>query len=487
MKGDISQRLLKEAEKIEVEEATLKEKIWMELKKTFVVAAPATFTRFSTFGVAVISQAFIGHIGPVELAAYSLCFTCLLRFGNGVLLGMASALETLCGQAFGAKQYHMLGIYLQRSWIVLFMTACCLLSLYIFTTPLFIALGQDEKIAQVCGYISHWFIFIVFSFIISFTCQMFLQAQSKNMIIAYLAAFSIGIHIFLSWLLTMKLEFGLAGALFPTVLAYWLPNVSQILFVTCGGCKDTWKGFSMLAFKDLCPIVKLSISSGVMLCLELWYNTILVLLTGNLKNAEVAIDALAICLNINGWEMMISLGFLAAASVRVSNELGRGNAKGAKFSIIMTTLTSLCIGFVLFLVFLCVRGRLAYIFTTSEEVAEAGADLSPLLASSILVNSVQPVLSGVAVGAGWQRVVAWVNIASYYLVGIPIGVVLGYVWNMHVKGVWIGMLLGTLLQTIVLVVITWRTDWDKQVVLARTRLNKWFVPESREDNQNVAA
>ncbi|MBA0873929.1 hypothetical protein Goshw_009338 [Gossypium schwendimanii] len=202
-----------------------------------------------------------------------------------------------------------------------------------------------------------------------------------------------------------------------------------------------------------------------MISLELWYNTILVLLTGNLKNAEVAIDALAICLNINGWEMMISLGFLAAASVRVSNELGRGNAKGAKFSIIMTTLTSLCIGFVLFLVFLCLRGRLAYIFTSSEEVAEAVADLSPLLASSILVNSVQPVLSGVAVGAGWQRVVAWVNIASYYLVGIPIGVVLGYVWNMHVKGVWIGMLLGTLLQTIVLVVITWRTDWDKQVKL----------------------
>ncbi|KAB1994725.1 hypothetical protein ES319_D13G116900v1 [Gossypium barbadense] len=425
MKGDISQRLLKEAEKIEVEEATLKEKIWMELKKTFVVAAPATFTRFSTFGIAVISQAFIGHIGPVELAAYSLCFTCLLRFGNGVLLGMASALETLCGQAFGAKQYHMLGIYIQRSWIVLFMSACCLLPLYIFTTPLFIALGQDEKIAQVCGYISHWFIFIVFSFIISFTCQLFLQVQSKNMIIAYLAAFSIGIHIFLSWLLTMKLEFGLAGALFSTVLAYWLPNVGQILFVTCGGCKDTWKGFSMLAFKDLCPMVKLSVSSGVMLCLELWYNTILVLLTGNLKNAEVAIDALAI------WTF----------SIHFHQQRRSGRSRCRFISVV---------GF------------------------------------SILVNSVQPVLSGVAVGAGWQRVVAWVNIASYYLVGIPIGVVLGYVWNMHVKGVWIGMLLGTLLQTIVLVVITWRTDWDKQVTLARTRLNRWFVPES-EDNQNVAA
>ncbi|KAK8546493.1 hypothetical protein V6N13_067708 [Hibiscus sabdariffa] len=491
MEGDINQKLLNGADKTQVQEPTLGAKIWTESKKMWVVAAPATFTRFSTFGVTVISQAFVGHIGPTELAAYSLCFTVLLRFGNGILLGMASALETLCGQAFGAKQYHMLGIYLQRSWLVLFVTSCCLLPLYIFTTPLFIALGQDEKIAHVSGYISRWFIFIVFSFIISFTCQMFLQAQSKNMIIVYLAAFSVGIHILLSWLLTVRFKYGLAGALFSTVLAYWIPNIGQILFVTCGGCKETWKGFSMLAFKDLWPAVKLSLSSGVMLCLELWYNTILVLLTGNLRNAQVAIDALAICLNINGWEMMISLGFLAAASVRVSNELGRGSAKGAKFSIIMTTLTSLAIGCVLFVVFICLRGRLAYIFTTSEEVAKAVAELSPLLACSILLNSVQPVLSGVAVGAGWQSIVAWVNIGSYYLVGIPIGVVLGYVLDMHVKGVWIGMLLGTLLQTVVLIVITYKTDWDRQVDLARARVNKWLVPESRQENhgntENAAA
>ncbi|KAK8610045.1 hypothetical protein V6N13_026589 [Hibiscus sabdariffa] len=34
------------------------------------------------------------------------------------------------------------------------------------------------------------------------------------------------------------------------------------------GCKETWKGFSMLAFKDLWPVVKLSLSSGVMLNLS---------------------------------------------------------------------------------------------------------------------------------------------------------------------------------------------------------------------------
>lgn len=42
-------------------------------------------------------------------------------------------------------------------------------------------------------------------------------------------------------------------------------------------------------------------------------------------------------------------------------------------------------------------------------------------------------ISGVAVGAGLQSIVACVNVASYYLVGIPIGVVLGYTMNLQVK------------------------------------------------------
>ncbi|MED6122564.1 Protein DETOXIFICATION 21 [Stylosanthes scabra] len=180
-----------------------------------------------------------------------------------------------------------------------------------------------------------------------------------------------------------------------TSLAYWIPNIGQLVFITCGWCGDTWKGFSFLAFRDLWPVANISLSSGAILCLELWYNTILVLLTGSMENAEVQIDALSICLNINGWEMMISLGFMAAASVRVSNELGRGSSKAAKFSIVVTVLTSFTIGLLLFIFFFLFRERLAHIFTSNEDVAAAVADLSPFLAISILLNSVQPVLSGI--------------------------------------------------------------------------------------------
>lgn len=87
--------------------------------------------------------------------------------------------------------------------------------------------------------------------------------------------------------------------------------------------------------------------------------------------------------------------WLVVASVRVSNELGRGSPKAAKFSVVMTVSTSFSIGFVLFVIFLFQRGSLAYIFTKSDEVAKAVADLSLLLAVSFLMNSVQPVLSGI--------------------------------------------------------------------------------------------
>ncbi|KAG8089200.1 hypothetical protein GUJ93_ZPchr0011g28254 [Zizania palustris] len=401
-----------------------------------------------------------------------------MRFSNGILLGMASALETLCGQSYGAKQYHMLGVYLQRSWIVLFGCAVLLLPVYLFITPLLVALGQDPGIAAVAGTISLWYIPVMFSYVWGFTLQMYLQAQSKNMVVTYLAMLNLALHLLLSWLFTAKLRLGLAGVMASMVIAFWIPVFGQLAFVFFGGCPLTWTGFSPSAFTDLAAVVKLSLSSGVMLCLELWYNTVLVLLTGYMKNAEVALDALSICLNINGWEMMISVGFLAATGVRVSNELGAGRARRAKFAIFNVVATSFSIGFVLFVFFVIFRGRLAYIFTESEAVADAVDDLSLLLAFSILLNSVQPVLSGVAVGAGWQSVVAYVNITSYYLIGIPLGAVLCYVLGFQVKGIWIGMLLGTLVQTIVLLYITLKTDWQKQVGITRERLKRWYTDEN---------
>ncbi|KAK9042412.1 hypothetical protein V6N11_017487 [Hibiscus sabdariffa] len=70
---------------------------------------------------------------------------------------------------------------------------------------------------------------------------------------------------------------------------------------------------------------------------------------------------------------------------------------------------------------------------------------------------------------------AYVNICSYYVVRVPLGILLGYLAKMKVKGIWIGMILGVATQTFVLANINSRTDWKEHVNKASARLNKWLL------------
>ncbi|CAI9086873.1 OLC1v1020795C1 [Oldenlandia corymbosa var. corymbosa] len=191
--------------------------------------------------------------------------------------------------------------------------------------------------------------------------------------------------------------------------------------------------FGLMAFSGLWDFFKLSSSSAVMICLELWHLQILILIAGLLPEPEVALDTLAICLTIIGLVFMISAGFNAAASVRISNELGAGNSKSAAFAVIIVTSTSLMIALVIAIFVVAYRHILSYAFTGGKHVAAATSDLTPLLAVSIILFGVQPVLSGVAVGCGWQSFVAYVNIGCYYLVGVPLASILAFKFRLGAK------------------------------------------------------
>ncbi|KAM7250733.1 hypothetical protein ACFE04_022616 [Oxalis oulophora] len=67
-----------------------------------------------------------------------------------------------------------------------------------------------------------------------------LQSQLKNIIIAWLSLVSLGILVLLSWIFVYVIH-------------------------QRGWCPDTWKGFSAAAIKDLWPVIKLSVSSGIMI------------------------------------------------------------------------------------------------------------------------------------------------------------------------------------------------------------------------------
>nr|VDD34149.1 unnamed protein product [Brassica oleracea] len=456
--------------------------IFVETKKLWRIVGPAIFTRITTYLILVITQAFAGHLGELELAAISIVNNVIIGFNFGLLLGMASALETLCGQAFGAKKYNMLGVYLQRSWIVLFLFAISLLPMYFFATPILKYLGQPDDIAELSGTIAVWVIPIHFAFAFVFPLNRFLQCQLRNVVIAIASGVALVVHIFVCWLFVYVLELGVIGTMATVNVSWWFNLLVLFTYTTCGGCPLTWTGFSIEAFTGLWEFAKLSVSSGIMICLENWYYKILILMTGNLKDTKIVVDSLSICMSINGLELMIPIAFLAGTGynqslfimtivIRVANELGAGSGKRARFAMIVSVTQSLLIGIIFSVLVVFLHDQIGWIFSSSETVIKAVNDLSILLAFTILLNSVQPVLSGVAVGSGWQSSVAYINLGCYYFIGLPLGLVMGWIFKSGVKGIWAGMIFGgTAIQTLILTCIVMRCDWEKEVIQPKKQM-----------------
>ncbi|KAM3749319.1 hypothetical protein ACB098_05G175400 [Castanea mollissima] len=384
---------------------------WIELKLLFPLAAPAVFVYMINNLMSLSTRVFAGHLGNLELAAASLGNSGIQLLAYGLMLGMGSAVETLCGQAYGAHRYDMLGVYLQRATVVLTLTGIPMTVVYLLSEPILLLLGESTAVASSAAVFVYGLIPQIFAYAVNFPIQKFLQSQSIVAPSAYISAATLVVHLLISWLAVYKLGLGLIGASLALSLSWWIIVAAQFVYILMSSkCKHTWTGFSLQAFSGLWGFLKLSTASAVMLCLETWYFQILVLVAGLLKDPELALDSLAVCMAITGLLFMVSVGFNAAASVRVSNELGAGNPKSAAFSVIIVNIVSFIIAVIEAIVVLSLRHVISYAFTSGETVANAVSELCPYLAVTLILNGVQPVLSAYLTSAqghafvnGWPK------------------------------------------------------------------------------------
>ncbi|EOA15787.1 hypothetical protein CARUB_v10007133mg [Capsella rubella] len=454
----------------------------IEMKLLFRLALPAILVYVINNGMSISARVFAGHLGGKELAAASLGNSCF-NLVYGLMLGMGSAVETLCGQAYGAHRYEMLGIYLQRATLVLALVGLPMTVLYTFSYPILLLLGEPKTVSYMGSMYIAGLIPQIFAYAVNFTAQKFLQAQSVVAPSVYISAFALLIQLSLTWITVYVMDMGLMGIAYVLTISWWVIVGAQSFYIVVSPkFRHTWTGLSWRSFQGLWSFFKLSAGSAVMICLEMWYSQILVLLAGLLKEPARSLDSLSICMSISALSFMVSVGFNAAASIRTSNELGAGNPKSALFSTWTATFVSFLISVAEALAVIWSRDYVSYIFTSDVDVAEAVSELCPFLAVTIILNGIQPVLSGVAVGCGWQTYVAYVNVGCYYIVGIPVGCILGFTFNFQAKGIWTGMIGGSLMQTLILLYVTYRTDWDKEVEKAKKRLDMW--DEKKEPRQN---
>nr|GME15668.1 protein DETOXIFICATION 16-like [Ipomoea batatas] len=458
-----------------------KQKKWeetkAEAKKLMGLSVPLMSVNLLLNCFNVISIMFVGHLGELSLSGASIATSFATVTGYTLLNGMSCALETFCGQAYGAKHYRLLGVHTQRAMLILLLISVPLACIWANTGSILVFMGQDPEISAEAGNYASFLIPGLFAYALLQCYIRFLQAQNNVIPLVVTAGISTLVHVLSCWILVFKTGLGNKGAALATAVSYWINVMLLALYIRKSPtCKDTWPAFSKEVFSEIMKFLKLAIPSAAMLCLEYWSFEVMVLLAGILPNPQLEASAVSITLNTCAIVYMLPFGISGALSIRVSNELGAGEPVAARRAVSTGILLVIAEGILAATVMVSVHKVWGYCYSTEEEVVAYVGQMLLLLAGSHFLDGIQCVLSGAARGCGWQHIGAIINLGAYYLVGLPAAIFLAFVLHVGGKGLWLGTMVALFVQAILLAIVTWRTNWEKEAMKAANRVEDSMIP-----------
>lgn len=167
--------------------------------------------------VQAISIFIIGRIGTFELSVVSYGYIFAASTGQVVAMGGATALDTLCSQAFTSVKSELratvLTTYLQRGMV--FLTAIYLVvivPIWWFSGYLFVLLGQEETFARETGVFLRVFIPGGVFQVWAECLKKFLQVQGHSFAVTWIVGIAAVVGIAANVLLVLVADLGVIGA-----------------------------------------------------------------------------------------------------------------------------------------------------------------------------------------------------------------------------------------------------------------------------------
>ncbi|XP_074364418.1 protein DETOXIFICATION 14-like [Apium graveolens] len=266
-----------------------------ETKRITYIFLPMLVVTTSQYLLKFVSTLMVGHVGKLNLsgAVVSMSFTNVTGFS--VQYGMASALETLCGQAYGAKQYKKLSTYTYGAIIFLLSLCIPVAILWIYMEKLLILIRQDPLISQEAGRFSIWLIPALFSCAVLQPLVCYLQSQYLVLPLLASSVATLAFHAPVCWALVFKFKMGSNGAALAIGLSYCFNAIFLGLYVMYSPkCAATRAPISMEVFSTNKDFLRLGIPSALMVCLEWWAYEVVIFLAGIIKNPQLETSVLSI-------------------------------------------------------------------------------------------------------------------------------------------------------------------------------------------------
>ncbi|TXG52602.1 hypothetical protein EZV62_021771 [Acer yangbiense] len=439
-----------------------------EIKAIGKISGPTALSGLLMYSRAMISMLFLGYLGELELAGGSLSIGFANITGYSVISGLAMGMEPICGQAYGAKQWKLLGLTLQRTVLLLLSTSIPISFMWINMNRILLWCGQDKEISSVAH------TFIVFSipdlFFLSLLhpLRVYLRTQGITLPLTYCSAISVLLHVPLNFLLVVHFKMGIAGvaiAMVWTNLNLFLLLSSFVYF--SGVFKDSWVSPSMDCLRGWSSLLSLAVPTCVSVCLEWWWYEFMIMLCGLLVNPKATIASMGILIQTTSLVYVFPSSLSLGVSTRIGNELGANRPAKARTCMIVSLICAVALGLMAMLFTTLMRNQWGRFFTSDEEILELTAIALPIAGLCELGNCPQTTGCGVLRGSARPTIGANINLGSFYLVGMPVAILMGFVAKMGFSGLWLGLLAAQASCALLMLHVLLKTDWIVQVERAR--------------------
>ncbi|KAK9110922.1 hypothetical protein Scep_018441 [Stephania cephalantha] len=450
-----------------------------EVKVMGKISGPSALTGLILYSRALISMLFLGRLGELELASGSLSIGFANITGYSVISGLALAMEPICGQAFGAKQWKLLGITLQRTILLLLTASIPISFVWLNMKRILLWCGQDEQISSTAH------VFILFSipdlFFLSLLhpLRIYLRTQSITLPLTYCSAISVMLHVPLTYFLVVHLQMGVRGV----AMAMAWTNLNAVLLLLAfilfsGVYKDSWATPSVDCLRGWSSLLALAVPTCLSVCLEWWWYELMIIICGLLANPKATIASMGILIQTTSLVYVFPTALSYAVSTRVGNVLGARRAAKARFAMIVSLGCAIAVALFALLFTTLVRHKWGRFFTNDKEILELTSMTLPILGLCELGNCPQTTGCGVLRGSARPKIGANINLGSFYLVGMPVAIFMGFVAKLGFPGLWIGMLAAQASCALLMVYVLSTTDWEFQVERARELTQSASSPAS---------
>jgi multidrug resistance protein, MATE family len=417
-----------------------------EIRTSFLLAYPVMLSQLGHVMMGVADNVMVGHIGAKQLAGAGLAnvaFNVLMLFG----IGVSYAITPLVAEADGEKNNSKIIGTLRHGLVINVVTALLLVALVFFGKNILYHIDQPEEVIVLSIPYLEIITFSLIPILIFQTFRQFSEGLSNTWMPMVIVLAANLVNIILNYILINGHfgfpAMGLNGAGWATFISRIIMAVSIASYIYYSKAFRNFRPAFVIgqySKKLFNKMLHLGIPAGVQFIFEVAAFDFSLVMMGWLGTSALAAHQIAI--NLATISYMTTSGLAAAATIRVSQELGREDMKrvrGVAFSLIGMALSFM---FAWAILFIAGNQFLPTLYVDDLAVLEIAGPIIIIAGLFQLSDGMQVVCIGALRGLQDVKIPSVFIFISYWIIGLPLGYFLGFKREMGANGIWIGLLIG---------------------------------------------